>query len=106
MSRNQVLWTLAALNALLLVALVFKFGGEPQARAQAGGRGDFVMVPAKATGFNNGIIYVVDTRNSRVSAFNYDSNRKQLESANPLDYRRMMENISVGGPDKKPTRRP
>jgi hypothetical protein len=103
MSKKQVIWALAALNALLLVALVFKFGGEPRAHAQVGGRGDFVMVPAKATGFNNGVIYVVDTRNGVVAAFSYDNNRKQLEAGrNSIDVRRIMESDAVGGPTRRP----
>jgi hypothetical protein len=97
MRRNRLIWALAALNALLLVALTWKLGGEPTAQAQAGGiRGDFIMVPAKVSGANNGVIYMVDTRNMSLSAFIFDSNRKTLDVMDPIDLNRIMQAGGVG----------
>jgi hypothetical protein len=96
MRRNRLIWGLAALNALLLVALTWKLGGEPTAHAQAGVRGDFIMVPAKVSGANNGVVYMVDTRNMQLSAFIFDSNRKSLDVMDPIDLNRIMQAGGVG----------
>jgi hypothetical protein len=101
-----MIWSLAALNALLLVALTWKLGGEPAAHAQAGGvRGDFIMVPAKVSGANNGVVYMVDTRNMALSAFIFDSNRKSLDVMAPIDLNRIMEAGGVGAGNRNQGRR-
>lgn len=105
MRRTKLLWTLAALNACLLVALSWKMAGENVAHAQAGGpsRGDLLMVPAKVTGANNGVVYMVDSRNAMLTAFFYDSNQKALNTMPPIDLNRVFnQGAGAGNPNRKP----
>jgi len=90
MKRSVVLWALAVLNAVLLVAITWKFGGENRAQAQARGRGDYVLLPARLSSAPNGVIYIVDTRNGLLSAFVYDSNRHVLNTMPPIDLGRVL----------------
>lgn len=95
MTRRQILWALAALNAVLLVALSWKLGVENVAHAQRAARGEYIMVPARVTGANNGIIYMIDTRNQLLSGFSYDNNKNEFVTLQPISLARMLEG---GGP--------
>ena len=90
MKKRTMLWMLAALNAVLATALVFKLGGEPTAQAQARARGDYVMVPGLVNGVSNGVVYVVDTRNGLLSAFTFDHNTKEMQAMPPIDLNRVL----------------
>lgn len=90
MKKRTMLWMLAALNAGLAMALLFKLGGEPVAAAQVRARGDYVMVPARVSGVSNGVVYMVDTRNGLLSAFTYDHGAKDLQSMPPIDLNRVL----------------
>jgi hypothetical protein len=92
MGRTRLLWALAALNAVLLVGLVWKLGGENVARANtAAARGDYVMIPARVPGggFENGVVWTLDQRAGLLSAFTFDSNRKALNVMDPIDLNRL-----------------
>jgi hypothetical protein len=70
---------LLALNAMLiLVLLVVTFA--PAARAQQGQRqrGDYLMVSARALGFPEAAVWVVDTNNQQLMVLRYDRSAKQL----------------------------
>src|SRR5262245_15621503 len=99
MQRQKALWALAGLNAFLAVVLVWKLGGENPAHAQAAqGRSDFIMAPARVSGASNGVVYLLDTRNGVLSAFVFDSSRKELNVMDPIPLARVFEGgIGVGG---------
>jgi hypothetical protein len=105
MKRRHVLWSLAVLNALLLVVLIWKFTPENEARAQAAGRGDYVMFPARVAGYPNGVIYMIDTRDGLLSGFSYDSRAKDLDAMEPINLRRLFEAGAGVGAGKKPPRK-
>lgn len=104
MRRRELLWALAALNAVLLVALSWKMAGENTAHAQgAPARGDLLMVPAKVTGANNGVVYMIDSRNARLTAFFYDNNQKTLNTMPPIDLNRVFaQGAGAGNPNRRP----
>lgn len=103
MSRSRIVWLLAALNAVLVAALCWKVGGENAAYAQrAPSRGDYVMMPARATGMTDGIIYMIDTRNGLLTGFAYDKNRGVFDAMEPINITRLFE----AGPSIQPTRNP
>ena len=104
MSRRKLLWALAALNAVLLVALSWKMAGENTAHAQgAPARGDLLMVPAKVVGANNGVVYIVDSRNAMLTAFFYDNNTKAMNTMPPIDLNRVFaQGAGAGNPNRKP----
>jgi hypothetical protein len=98
MRRSTLLWALALLNAVLLVALTAKLGGENTAQAQARGRGDYVMIPARMTHAPNGVMYIIDTRNGLLSGFAFDSNRGDLAAMPPINLGRVF--AAGGGPPR------
>jgi hypothetical protein len=91
MKRSKTLYALVALNAALLVGLVWKMGGENTVHAQRAARGDYVMVPAELTAATNGVIYIVDTRNGMLSAMMYDNNKKTFMTMAPINVTRILE---------------
>src|SRR4030095_12600414 len=100
MKRSKVLWGLVALNVFLAVVLLFKrVAAERPAHANnALAGGDYIMAPARITGFNNGVVFMLDTNNGVLSAFTYDNNRKQLDTMDPIPLTRLFE----GGGRKRP----
>jgi hypothetical protein len=108
MKRPRMLWGLAALNACLIVTLIWKIGGENMARANvAQARGELMMLPARVSGANNGVVYMIDTRNGLLSAFMYNNNRKELDTMEPIDLARIFENGGAAGAGgRQPPRRP
>jgi len=95
MKRVQALWLLAIINILLLAGLCIKsnFLNTPAhaQRAGAGARGDYVALPAKANNNPNGIIYLLDSRNAKLSGFSYDHSRGTLIPLNPIDLNRVFQ---------------
>src|SRR5688500_8823615 len=106
MTRRQILWALAALNAVLLVALSWRVGGENVAHAQRAARGEYIMVPARVSGANNGIIYMIDTRNQLLSGFSYDNNKDQFVTLQPISLARLLEGAAPLQPNRNVPKRP
>lgn len=101
MSRNRLLWALALLNAGLLTGLVWKLGGENEAHAQIGGRrAEYLMVPGRIPGAQNGVMYMVDTNNGLLSAYIFDQNRKAIDVMEPIDLNRIMQGGAVNQPNR------
>ncbi|MGE5612340.1 MAG: hypothetical protein ACM359_24040 [Bacillota bacterium] len=90
MKRSKVLWALALLNVVLVVVLMIQLGGENVARAQeARPRGEFVLIPADIPGVNNGVIYMLDTRNGVLGGWIYEQNQRRLVPIPPIDVARL-----------------
>lgn len=94
MRRSRLLWTLAFVNAVLVMVLMWKAGGDNPAAAQVRpGRGEYIMIPADIPQAPNGVMFVLDTRTGILGAFYYDQNQKVLNTAQPIDVARLF-----GGP--------
>ena len=92
MKRSKALWGLVALNGVLACAMAWKFTPENRAVAQpVAARGEYLMVPARVTGANNGVVYIIDTRNEALGGFAYNDNRKTLDPLTPIDLRRIFD---------------
>jgi hypothetical protein len=97
MKRGKVLWGLVAINVFLVIVLSLKLGiGERPAHANALAGNDYIMAPARITGFNNGIVFVLDTNEGVLSAFSYDNNRKQLNTMDPIPLDRLFKGNGKG----------
>jgi hypothetical protein len=97
MKYRKLLWALAALNAALLLALVWKLGGETPAAAQmVRARGEMLMVPADVPVMQNGVVYMIDTQNGVLAGFSFDQNARQFVIMQPLDLNRIFA-AAVGG---------
>ena len=97
MKRSKVLWGLVAINVFLAIVLSLKLGvAEKPVYGNAMASSDFLMTPARVTGFNNGVIYILDTNEGTLSAFSYDNNRKELNVMDPIPLQRLMQGGGVG----------
>jgi hypothetical protein len=97
MKRSRVLWGLVVINVFLAIVLSLKLGvSEKPAYGNMLAGGDYLMVPARVTGFNNGVVYMLDTKDGVLSAFSYDSNRKQLSAMDPMPLGRLFEGGGKG----------
>jgi len=92
MKRSKVLWGLVGLNVFLVIVLALKLGvAERPAYGNAFAGGDYIMAPARVTGFNNGVVFILDTNDGILSAFSYDNNRKQLSAMEPIPLTRLFQ---------------
>ena len=92
MKRSKVLWGLLGLNVFLVIVLSLKLGvGERPVYGNNLAGGDYIMAPARVTGFNNGVVFVLDTNDGVLSAFSYDNNRKSLNAMDPIALERLFQ---------------
>ena len=91
MKRSKALWGLLALNVVLACVLAWKLSPDNTAHAQAPARGEYLLVPARVSGANNGVVYVIDTRNELLGGFAYNDNRRALEALAPIELRRVFD---------------
>ena len=97
MKRSKVLWGLLGLNVFLVIVLAMKLGvADKPAYGNALAGGDYIMAPARVTGFNNGVVFVLDTNEGILSAFSYDNNRKELNTMDPIPLTRLFQGGGVG----------
>ncbi len=70
---------LLALNALLILALlVVTFAPPAQAQRDMRRRGEYTMVPARALGFAEAAVWIVDAGNQEMITLRYDRSNKTL----------------------------
>src|SRR5258705_8867852 len=97
MKRAKVLWGLVAINVFLVIVLSLKLGvAEKPAYGNALAGSDYIMTPARITGFNNGVVFILNTNDGVLSAFSYDNNRKQLNTMDPIPLGRLFEGGGKG----------
>ncbi len=70
---------LLALNGMLILALLaVTFAPSAAAQRDARRRGNYAMVAAKALGFTEAAIWLLDAANQEMIAMRYDRSNKQL----------------------------
>ena len=70
---------LLALNAVLILALlVVTFAEAAEGQRAVRRRGEYTMVPARALGFTEAAIWIVDAGNQEMLTMRYDRSNKQL----------------------------
>ena len=103
MKRSKVLWGLVGLNVFLVIVLSLKLGvAERPAHANMLAGGDYIMAPARVTGFNNGVIFLLDTNDGILSAFSYDNNRRELNAMDPIPLERLFQTGGGRNPRARP----
>jgi hypothetical protein len=99
--KNVLLWALIIANALLLLSFADRFVQPNTARAQVGMRrpGDYVMISGIVNGSSAGLVYVVDTVNSQLTAMTYGQNgpNSQIESMPPIDLNQVFAQQPMSG---------
>lgn len=90
--KSAALVALVAVNALLVIVLINRHTPEAQAQAAGGRVGDVLAVPAQLPGFSNGVVFLVDTTNQKLTAISVDiSNRnQQVQAMPPLDLDKLL----------------
>lgn len=86
--RSKAVWTLVALNLLLLCTLVGQWLRPNAANAQVGQiprPSDYMMIPGVVQGSPTDLVYVIDTQNHLLSARLFDGQRFQDMAPIPLD---------------------
>jgi hypothetical protein len=108
MKRSQILWALAVLNAVLLVGLSWKLGGENQAKGNMMAAGDYIMLAGRVPGATSGVVYIIETRSKVLVPFVFDVNRGDFSVGQPINIDRIINGgggvLNNGG--RNPPRRP
>ena len=99
--KSLLLWALVVINVLLLISFIGRFGSPNSAVAQPARQaprpGDYLMIPGAITGASNGIVYVIDVTNGRLSAMTYNESRTRLEAMQSVDLNAIFERGAAAG---------
>ena len=81
--KSVALWTLIAINAVLLATFVSHMSRPNTARAQSARPGDYLMIPGAIIGGVNDVVYVVDQNSHELGAMTYDDASHKLMPLGP-----------------------
>jgi hypothetical protein len=90
MVKTRIVWALVWLNVALLVVWAIRVT-SPQAVAQLRRPGDYLMIPGEIVGGVNGVVYVVDQTNGRLTAISFDQSSNRLTNMAPLDLNQLFQ---------------
>jgi len=99
--RSKIFWALAALNLVLLAALILRVTRENAAYGQAArptSRGDYLMIAGDVNTWTSQAVFVVDSGNSLLGAMAYDDTNNRLDVMPPVAMGQ------VGAPAQAPAR--
>ncbi len=84
--KTVALWTLIAINAVLLAGFVSRMSRPnlAQAQVQSGRPGDYLMIPGNIVGGANDVVYVIDQNSHQIGAMTYDDAGKRLTPLGPV----------------------
>jgi len=88
--KNKIIWALGALNLLLGLGLMTKLTAPAQ--AQAARPGEYLMIPGRVVGGNGDVVWVIDSRNQKLSAITLGQGNKTVDMMPPLDLKRVLGN--------------
>ena len=89
--KTFLIWTLAAVNAVLLLSLTQRGMFQSVAHAQVERPADYLLAPGEVTGGTNAVVYIIDSTNGRLGAMAYDPTTKRLEAMPPIDLHRVFQ---------------
>ena len=103
--KRTMLWALAALNLILIAALLAPYVRPSEALAQRGGGGrrpELMMIPGEVVGGNSAVVYLVDTANRRLGAISLNAKGNGLDALAPQDLSRVFdERMQEEAPKKR-----
>lgn len=107
--KKSILYTLALVNVVLLVALIAPYLRSNQAVAQKSGarRPDVMMIPGEVVGANSGVVYLIDTNNRQLGAVTLNNRANGIEGLAPVDLDRLFDDRTADAPEtgKKTTKK-
>lgn len=90
--KSVIFWALAALNVLLLAALLAPYTKDNAAYAAGRGRRpDFLMIPGRVIGQNSSVVYIIDTANRRLGAVALGANGRDVAGMAPIGLERVFQ---------------
>jgi hypothetical protein len=90
--KTRIIWCLVGINIALLAMIVLPRVQSNTAVAQRSERpADYVLIPGTILGKDNGIVYVIDSSNGKMSALVYDDASGRLVVMPPTDLLRIFE---------------
>jgi len=97
--RSLAVWALVAVNVVLGMSLLARFGKENTAVAQVGRPGDYLVVPGTVVGSTDSVIYLLDMTNGVLGAMSFSAPSGQFEFLQPIDLNRLFDEAQrSGGP--------
>jgi len=94
--KSKIVWSLAALNVLLVVALVGRMNRAYAAQAVAR-PSEYIMVPGEVLGGANSVVYIIDTNSQQLSALALAPAGKGVDTMAPIDLGRVFQPGGVVG---------
>lgn len=93
-SRVKSTWLAALVGVNVLLVVVLLCRQTPENRAQAAGAnvGDVLAVPGQLPGFTDGVVFLLDTRNQKLSVIAVDTGNRsqQVQALPPLDLDKLL----------------
>jgi hypothetical protein len=90
MDKRNVIWTLTAVNLLLAAAFVWQQSDNWVAKAQSR-EGEYTMIPAKAAGQSDTIVYLLDSESDVLGGIIYSEARKETNRIDPIELKRVFD---------------
>ena len=86
MKSSSFRWVglLVVINAVLIVALVASYTGQPVAQAQARSGGDYLLAPGNIRS-DEQVVWIMDLGNSRMATCIYNRSRRNIEFGQIID---------------------
>ncbi len=75
---------LVVINAILVVALVASYTGQPVAQAQVRSGGDYMLVPGNIRS-DEQVVWIMDLGKSRMATCIYSRSRRNIEFGQVID---------------------
>ena len=90
--KSMALAALIGVNALLVTALVCRHTPENRAMAAGANVGDVLAVPGQLLGLTDGVVFLLDTRNQKLSLISVDTGNRntQVQSLPALDLDKLL----------------
>ena len=93
--KTVALWTLAAMNVVLLASFTSRMIKPNTANADVANSrpGDYLMIPGSVVGGVNDVVYVLDQTHHLLSFMSYDDSRKIVLTSSPRDLDRDFDGL-------------
>ena len=96
--KTVALWTLVAMNVVLLAAFTSRMTKNNTASADVAGSrpGDYLMIPGSVVGGVNDVVYVIDQTHHLLSYMSYDDSSKTVMTSRSRDLDRDFDSMPSG----------
>lgn len=100
--KSFMFWSLAGINAVLLVGVLAPYVHDNTAMAARARRPSLMLIPGQVIGENSSVVYLIDTANQRIGAVALSNTGKALSGMAPVSLSRVFEDAPAGGGGNAP----